>query len=125
MSSAQQAPNIRIGLVGFRARGDEYVSRVIDLSEDLDGVHVNLSGAGVTASAGNVANAIRLIEFLAGDDAQRTYAEVVNEYPVKPGVPWSEAVAAWGTFKADDLNLAVLGENNAEAVRIADRAGWQ
>ena len=93
--------------------------------QDGHGVHVNISGAGVTASAGNVANAIRLIEFLAGDSAQQTYAEVVNEYPVKPGVPWSEAVAAWGAFKADDLNLAVLGENNAEAVRIADRAGWQ
>ncbi len=89
------------------------------------GVHVNISGAGVTASAGNVANAIRFIEFLAGDIAQQTYAEVVNEYPVTPGVPWSDVVATWGTFKADDLNLTVLGENNAEAVRIADRAGWQ
>ena len=72
-----------------------------------------------------MANAIRFIEFLAGDEAQRTYAEVVNEYPVKPGVPWSDVVAAWGNFKADDLNLAVLGKNNADAVRIADRAGWQ
>jgi iron(III) transport system substrate-binding protein len=93
--------------------------------QDGHGVHVNISGAGVTASAGNVDNAIRLIEFLASDSAQKTYAEVVNEYPVKPGVPWSDVVATWGTFRADDLNLAVLGENNAEAVRIADRAGWQ
>jgi Mg-chelatase subunit ChlD len=42
MTSAQQTPNIRIGLVGFRDRGDEYVSRVIDLSEDLDSVYASL-----------------------------------------------------------------------------------
>ena len=89
------------------------------------GVHVNISGAGVTASARNTAEAVALIEYLAGDDAQRIYAEVVNEYPVKPGVPWSDVLAAWGAFKADILDLTVLGENNAEAVRIADRAGWQ
>ena len=79
----------------------------------------------VTASAKNVANAIKLIEFLSGDDAQRLYAEAVNEYPVKPGVPLSSVVASWGAFKADALNLSALGEHNAEAVRIADRAGWR
>ena len=89
------------------------------------GVHVNISGAGVTRAARNVAEAVRLIEYLAGDEAQKVYAEVVYEYPVKPGVPWSAVVAAWGRFKADDLNLSALGTNNAEAVRIADRAGWQ
>ena len=89
------------------------------------GVHVNISGAAVTKSAKNKANAIRLIEFLVEDRAQRLYAEGVNEYPVKPGVPWSDIVAAWGRFKADDLNLSLLGENNAEAVMIADRAGWR
>ncbi len=89
------------------------------------GVHVNISGAGVTRAARNPENAVRLIEFLSGDSAQRLYAEIVFEYPVKPGAPRSPAVAAWGGFKADSLNLSVLGENNAEAVRIADRAGWR
>jgi len=42
MTSSQQTPNIRIGLVGFRDRGDEYVTRVIDLSEDLDSVYAAL-----------------------------------------------------------------------------------
>ena len=93
--------------------------------QDGHGVHVNISGAGVTASARNGAEAIRLIEFLAGDEAQRIYAEVVYEYPVRPGVPTAAVVAAWGSFRADDLDLAVLGEHNAEAVRIADRAGWR
>ena len=89
------------------------------------GVHVNISGAGVTRHAANVAEAVALIEFLSGDAAQRLYAEVVNERPVKPGVPVSAAVAAWGAFEADSLNLTLLGEFNAEAVRLADRVGWR
>ncbi len=89
------------------------------------GVHVNISGAGVTRHAANVAEAVALIEFLSGDAAQRLYAEVVNERPVKPGVPVAAAVAAWGAFEADSLNLTLLGEFNAEAVRLADRVGWR
>jgi len=94
-------------------------------NQDGRGAHVNISGAGVVRGAGHRAEAIRFIEFLAGPKAQKLYAEVVQEYPVRAGVPWSPVVAAWGRFKADDLNLALLGEYNAAAVRLADRAGWR
>ena len=42
MASAQPTPEIRIGLVGYRDRGDEYVTQVIDLSSDLDSVYAEL-----------------------------------------------------------------------------------
>jgi iron(III) transport system substrate-binding protein len=89
------------------------------------GVHVNVSGAGVTRHAKNRDNALHLLEFLVGEEAQRWYAEANYEYPVRPGTPVSETLASWGTFKADELNLAVLGEHNPEAVRLMDRAGWR
>jgi iron(III) transport system substrate-binding protein len=89
------------------------------------GTHINVSGAGVTRHAPNRENAIRLIEFLAGDEAQRLFAEGNQEYPAKPGVPWSDALRAWGEFRADSLELTRLGELNAEAVRIFDRVGWR
>ncbi len=89
------------------------------------GTHVNVSGAGVTAHAKNRDNAIRLIEFLSGDEAQGLFAEGNQEYPVKPGAPMSATLSAWGEFRADTLNLARLGELNAEAVRIFDMAGWK
>jgi iron(III) transport system substrate-binding protein len=89
------------------------------------GVHVNVSGAGVTRHAGNRDNAVRLLEYLVSEEAQRWYAEMNFEYPVRPGTPVSETLAGWGTFKADDLDMAVLGEHNAEAVRLMDRAGWR
>lgn len=89
------------------------------------GAHVNVSGAGVTKSAKNKDAAVRLLEFLSSDEAQRIYADVNQEYPVKPGVKWSDLVAGWGQFKADTLNVAALGDNNAEAVKIFDRVGWR
>jgi iron(III) transport system substrate-binding protein len=89
------------------------------------GTHVNVSGAGIAAHAPNRANALRLIEFLTGAEAQSVYAEANFEYPVNPGVPAAEALAAWGDFKADGLSLARLGELNRDAVMILDRAGWR
>lgn len=89
------------------------------------GVHVNVSGAGITAHARNRDNAVRLLEFLAGDSAQRWYAETNNEYPVNPAISPSATLKAWGEFKADTLNVAKLGELNATAVQVMDRAGWK
>lgn len=89
------------------------------------GVHVNISGAGVTAAARNRAAAIRLIEYLASDEAQAWYAEVNHEYPIRPNLPPSATLAAFGKFKADSLSLHRLGQYNAEAVRLMDRAGWK
>lgn len=89
------------------------------------GTHVNVSGAAVTASAKRRDAAIRLIEFLVSPESQQWYAEANGEYPVREGVKVSPTLAAWGTFKADALNLEMLGELNAEAVRLMDRAGWK
>jgi len=50
---------------------------------------------------------------------------VNNEYPVNPSIPPSATLQAWGEFKADTLNVAKLGELNAEAVKLMDRAGWK
>lgn len=93
-------------------------------NQDGRGAHVNVSGAGVTRNAPNPDNAIRLLEFLTSDAAQQVFAQANHEYPVKPGVEWSEPLQQWGEFAADTLDLTVLGENNTEAVRIFDRVGW-
>ena len=89
------------------------------------GVHVNVSGAGVTAHARQRDHAVKLLEFLASDKAQRWYAEVNSEYPVNPAIPPSATLKSWGEFKADTLNVAKLGELNAAAVKLMDRAGWK
>ncbi len=89
------------------------------------GTHVNVSGAGITKHAKHRAEAERLLEFLASLESQAWYAEVNNEFPVVPGAKVSATLDSWGGFKADSLNLTRLGENNREAVKLMDRAGWR
>ena len=89
------------------------------------GAHVNISGAGVARHAPHPEQARALLEFLVNDESQQWYAEVNNEYPVKEDVAISETLREWGDYKADDLPLVRLGENNDKAVRLMDRAGWQ
>ena len=116
---------MRAGKIGSVEREAAEKIAVFWPNQDGRGAHVNVSGAGVTKAAPNRDNAIRLLEFLVTDESQAWYAEVNNEYPVKPGVSWSETVRDMGRFKADDLNLGVLGDNNALAVKLMDQAGWR
>jgi iron(III) transport system substrate-binding protein len=89
------------------------------------GAHMNVSGAGMIKTSKNPDEARQLIEFLSADYAQQWYAEVNNEYSVRTDIPVSATLQRFGEFKADSLNLEALGRNNAAAVRLADRAGWQ
>ena len=89
------------------------------------GVHANVGGAGVVANAPNHKNAVRFLEFLASDTAQEIFAGGNNEFPAVEGVLKSPILDSWGNLNIDDINVSVLGENNPEAVRIFDRAGWR
>lgn len=87
------------------------------------GTHVNISGAGVAKYAPNRDNAIKFLEYLTGDDAQTLFAEGNNEYPAVG--PASGPIASLGEFKEDAVNAAILGTNQALAVKTYDRAGWK
>lgn len=89
------------------------------------GAHVNVSGAAVTQASSNPQLAIQLIEFLAADASQQWYAEINGEYPVRSNIAVGKTLKAWGDFKADSLSLTRLGELNATAVMIMDRARWR
>lgn len=88
------------------------------------GTHINISGAAVTKSAKNKANAIKFIEFLTSNEAQKIYAEDNFEYPVKAGVALHPVVRNWGTFKADDAFLSNVAKQRALATKIMDRVRY-
>jgi iron(III) transport system substrate-binding protein len=94
-------------------------------NQDGRGTHINVSGAGITAAAKNVAAAQQLIEFMAREDSQRWYGETNMEYPVRADVEVSELLASWGEYKADPLAVTELGKLNARAVMAMDRARWK
>ena len=90
------------------------------------GTHVNISGAGVMKHAPNREAAVKFLEYLAGDEAQRYFAEGNNEWPVVAGVKLDNPVLnAFGKFRHDNLNVAVLGRNQPESQKIYDRVAWK
>ena len=99
--------------------------RLVFPNQDGRGAHVNISGAGVVEGAPNRENAIRFIEYLTTPEAQAVFALANYEYPVVEGVELPEVLKGFGEFKADTLNAAELGNNNREAVKVMDRAGWR
>lgn len=88
------------------------------------GVHVNLSGAGVTKHAPHPEAAQKLLEWMTGAEAQGLFAGLNQEFPANPSVAPSAEVAAWGSFKADSIPVEVAGKRQAEAIKLMDRMGW-
>lgn len=84
------------------------------------GTHLNISGIAMTKSAPNRDNALKFMEWLAGDTAQQIYAETNHEFPVKPGVPRSDLVASWGEFTADTTPLATIATTRPAALKIME-----
>jgi len=90
------------------------------------GAHVNVSGAGVLKNAPHRAAAVKFLEYLAGDEAQRYFADGNNEWPVVSSVRVvNPELSAFGTFKYDPLNVAVLGRNQPAAQMLYDRVAWK
>jgi iron(III) transport system substrate-binding protein len=88
------------------------------------GTHVNVSGMAMALNAPNKDNALKLMQFLAGGEAQQIYAEKVYEYPVDPNFKPSEIVASWGELKADPLPLAKIAENRKLASELVDKLAF-
>jgi iron(III) transport system substrate-binding protein len=90
------------------------------------GTHVNVSGAGVLKHAPHREAAIRFLEYLAADDAQRYFADGNNEWPVVPSVRVVNPVlSAFGEFRYDPVNVSALGRNQPAAQKLYDRVGWK
>jgi iron(III) transport system substrate-binding protein len=89
------------------------------------GVHINISGVALTKNAPNKDAASKLIDFLLSNESQLWYAKTNYEYPVLANIAWSELLLSFGTFKTEQIPLTQLGELNAAAVKMMDRAGWK
>lgn len=127
--------NIAAGTCDVGITNHYYLARLLEDDPDFpvalfwanqqeEGVHVNVSGAGVTAEADDPELAARLIEWLA-TDGQEAFVRGNHEYPVNPDVPADELIAGFGDFTVDRLNAADFGALNAEAIALMAEAGYQ
>jgi iron(III) transport system substrate-binding protein len=88
------------------------------------GTHVNISGASIARHSPNRAAAVRFLEHLVSDEAQRIYAEANYEYPVKTGAAVHPLVAGLGPLKVDPISLADVARHRITASKLVDRVGF-
>lgn len=90
-----------------------------------DGTHINVSGAGVAANAKRPEQAVKLLEYLISDEAQRLLAPLNVEFPIRPAIAPAPALAALGSFKEENVPLDALGRHQGEAARIFEEVSWR
>jgi iron(III) transport system substrate-binding protein len=88
------------------------------------GTHVNLSAVVLARYAPNKANAMKLIEWLVGDEAQHMYADLNYEYPVRPGITVNPTIAGYGKLNADTIPLSKIAEYKKAAANLVDKVGF-
>ena len=89
------------------------------------GAHMNISGAAVAKYAPHPESAVQLLEFLSQAQAQKMYADVNYEFPVRAGTERSELIQQYmGEFKEDTINLQQVTELRAQAARLVDKVGF-
>jgi len=94
-------------------------------NQDTSGVHVNVSGAGITNNASNPSGAIQLLEWLSSAEAQAIYGSLNKEYPANQNIDSDDIVSSWGDFKQDRINLSIAGELQADAVKLMQKLGYK
>jgi iron(III) transport system substrate-binding protein len=92
--------------------------------ENDRGAHVNISGGGVAKYSKNKSLAIKLLEFLTDEFAQKLYGKINFEYPVNPKVESTAELKSWGIFKEDKLPISKIAQLSRESQKIIDRVGW-
>lgn len=88
------------------------------------GSHMNISGVALTKAAPDKAAALKLMEWLSSDEAQKIYAETNHEFPVKVGVPRSALVQSWGSFTPDSMGLADIAKARPAAVKLMEEVDF-
>ncbi|MEP7455503.1 extracellular solute-binding protein [Phyllobacterium sp. SB3] len=118
-----------VGLMRSGKGGEEQVAwgnaiKVVLPTFKNGGTQVNISGAAVAKNAPNKAEAIKLLEYLVSDEAQKLYAEANFEYPVKTGATADPIIASFGELKIDSTPLTEVVSHRKEASELVDKVGF-
>ena len=88
------------------------------------GTHVNVSGAAVARHAPHRDEAVKLLEFLTSDAAQRLQADANYEYPIRAGLGGGKTEQLFGPIHPDPVPLAEIAKNRRAASELVDETGF-
>ena len=120
-----------LGLMLSGKKGDKQLNagkkvKILFPSQNKNGTHINISGAGILKTSKNYLNAVKFLEFMLTENAQKHLVENTYEYPINTKVEPSKLIAQFGLdFKEDDIDVANFGKFNSAALKLMDRVGWQ
>jgi iron(III) transport system substrate-binding protein len=118
-----------VGLMRSGKGGEEQVAwgntiMVILPTFEDGGTQVNISGAAVAKHAPNKDEAVKLLEYLVSDEAQKLYAEANYEYPIKAGAAIDPIIASFGELKVDPVRLTEIVKLRKQASELAEKVGF-
>ena len=120
-----------LGLMLSGKKGEKQLNagkkvKILFPSQNEDGAHINISGAGIIKSSKNYNNAIQFLEFMLSEKAQKHLVENTYEYPINKKVKPSTLISQFGlNFKEDVTDVYKYGEFNSAAIKLMDRIGWE
>ena len=120
-----------LGLMLSGKKGDKQLNagkkvKILFPSQNKNGTHINISGAGILKTSKNYSNAVKFLEFMLTENAQKHLVENTYEYPINTKVEPSKLIAQFGLdFKEDDIDVTNFGKFNSAALKLMDRVGWQ
>ena len=80
------------------------------------GVHVNVSGAGVTKYSKKKKSAIKFLEWLSSQEAQSAFASTNLEFPIGKKSQVEPIVKSWGDFKSNSSFLLKSGRGITDTI---------
>ena len=114
----------------IKMKSDDKENNLKDLkihfpSDNIMKTHMNVSGAGIIKYSKNYNNALKFLEYLASNEAQKLYAELNFEYPVREDIKLSKFMSSYKAYEKDDLNLNKIADHNKKAIFMMGEAGWK
>lgn len=118
-----------VGLMRSGKGGEEQVAwgnaiKVVLPTFKDGGTQVNVSGAALAKHSPNKAEAVKLLEYLVSDEAQKIYAQANYEYPVKAGAEADPIIASFGELKVDSVPLTEIVKHRKQASELAEKVGF-
>lgn len=113
-------------LARLQKKDKNYPVKIYWPNQDSFGVHVNVSGAGISKHSKNKKDALKFIEWLSSKKAQSTFANTNLEFPVLKEAKKDSLTASWGSFKANStFNLTKAGELQSTAIKLMQEVGYK